>query len=440
MKKAIINARIYDYKNYYDDSYIIFDNKILEIGKMSSYKNKDYHEIDGKDSFVLPGLISGHTHLYSTFARGMNSSFNPENFMDILKQLWWKLDYFLDEDDIYFSALMGGLDQLKCGTTTLIDHHASKLVKKSLEKIRKALIDDLNIRAILAFETSDRFNVMDAINENSNFIKNNHNDKVSGLFGMHASISLSDSSLKEIKDNLGNEGIHIHVAESIMDEEDSLIKYGMRVVERLDKFGLINDKSLLVHCTHIDDFEMDIIKKRNATIAINVTSNLNNAVGISNVKKFLDKGIRVIAGNDGLIQSQAFEYLNIYYLGHLKEKSPTGFSLDNVLTIINNTYDYINMLLGTKLGSISVNSEADLLLVDYNNYSTVNENNVFGHIFYGTFPCFKPRVVIASGNVLIENYKIEKNELNQLYIEALSQAEKLWDRIKKEGENIEFKY
>ncbi|MFA7106314.1 MAG: amidohydrolase family protein, partial [Candidatus Izemoplasmatales bacterium] len=207
-----------------------------------------------------------------------------------------------------------------------------------------------------------------------------------------------------------------------------------------DKFGLINDKSLLVHCTHIDDFEMDIIKKRNATIAINVTSNLNNAVGISNVKKFLDKGIRVIAGNDGLIQSQAFEYLNIYYLGHLKEKSPTGFSLDNVLTIINNTYDYINMLLGTKLGSISVNSEADLLLVDYKNLSPVDENNVFGHIFFGTFPCFKPRVVIARGNVLIENYKIEKNELNQLYIEALFQAEKLWDRIKKEGENIEFKY
>ncbi|MDT8336192.1 MAG: amidohydrolase family protein [Candidatus Izemoplasmatales bacterium] len=436
---SIINAKIYDYKNYLDNGYLIFDDFVVEVGKMINYINKNYSEIDVSGNLVIPGFVTGHTHLYSTFARGLNLEFNPKNFVEILEQLWWKVDRFLDKDMIYYSALMGGLDQLKMGTTTLIDHHASFEVDGSLETIKKALNDRLGLRSILAFEVSDRFNVKKGILENVNYIKNHQNSITTGLMGMHASLSLSDASLIKIKDDLDGNGIHIHVAESLMDEEECIKNYGMRVVERLEKFGLLNDKALLVHCTHINEVEMDIIKKYNATIAVNVTSNLNNAVGISQIKKFLDKGIRVISGNDGLIPSQAMEYLNIYYLSHLKTASPIGFSLEDLKSIINNTYDYTNMLLGTNLGVFKKGSEADILIVDYKPFTLMNENNVFGHIFFGVYPGLKPKSIFASGKLLIDNYQFIENYDNS-YKEALLEANKLWEKLEKEGKKIEFKY
>lgn len=437
--RTLINAQIYDYDKYINNGYLSFDNKILAVGEMKDYQKMNGEVIDMKGQLVIPSFVCGHTHLYSSFARGMANEFNPKNFLEILEQLWWKLDNFLDEKMIYNSALVGALDQLKHGTTTLIDHHASKLVSGTLEQISRALKDRLGLRSILAFETSDRFSVNEAIEENSNFIKQNKTEFVSGLFGAHASLSLSDESLELISKNLNGEGIHIHVAESLMDQEQSIEKYGLRVVERLEKFNLLNEKSLLVHCTHINDMEMDIIKKYNCQVAVNVTSNLNNAVGISNIKKMLDKGIKVISGNDGLIQSQPLEYLNIYYLSHLKTLSPIGFSLDDILTIIKNTYDYANLMLKTNLGKLKVGAEADFLVTDYQNFTPLDKDNIFGHVFFGVYPGFRPKEVYVNGKRLIENYQFTNN-YDSLYEEALSQARKLWDIVEKEGGKIEFNY
>jgi len=434
---ALINAKIYDYQNYFDEAYLIFDESIHGIGLMKDYRNQNYREIDLKGKLIIPGFVSGHTHLYSTFARGMSNEFNPKNFLEILKQLWWKVDYFLDKEMIYYSAIMGGLTQLKMGTTTLIDHHASNQVEGSLEQIKKAITERLGLRGIFAFETSDRFSINASIKENVSFIKNNKTKYSSGLFGMHASLSLSDESLKLISENLGNKGIHIHVAESLMDEEECIKNYGIRVVERLEKYNLINEKSILVHCTHINETEMDIIKKHNATIAVNVTSNLNNAVGISKIKAFLDKGIRVISGNDGLIQSQPMEYLNIYYLSHLETKSPIGFSLDDLKTIILNTYQYTNMMLKTKLGKFEKGAEADLLVCDYKPFTPIDKNNIFGHLFFGVYPGFRPEKVFSRGKLVVDNFGFIES-FEKEYLEANQQAIKLWDIVKKEGNNLEF--
>ncbi|MDA3931520.1 MAG: amidohydrolase family protein [Tenericutes bacterium] len=436
---ALIHANIYDYKQYIEDGYIVFDQKIKKVGKMDDYqKRKGVIEINCFNKLIIPGFVSGHTHLYSTFARGASLAFNPKNFLDILKQMWWKIDHFLDLDMIYYSALMGGIDQLMNGTTTLIDHHASFVVKDSLKMIKKALVEDLGLRAILAFETSDRFDVSEAIKENMNFISNNHSEDTSGLFGMHASLSLSDDSLNQIKDSLNGFGIHIHVAESQMDEDECLKNYQMRVVERLDKYHLINDKSLLVHCTHINEDEMDIIKERKATIAINPTSNLNNAVGISNIKRFMDKGIRVIIGNDGLTPSQPFEYMNTLYLTHLKNESPTAFGLDDLKQLIINTYEYTNEQLSTQLGKIEENANADLLVVPYKPYTPMDETNVFGHMFYGIFPGFKPEKVFAKGQLLVDQFTLNYAHKEDIE-EANRQSMKLWNILKKEGKNFGFK-
>ena len=437
--KAIINARIYDYHKFHENAFMVFDEKIVEIGPMASFKeNKHYEIVDVKNALVIPGFVCSHTHLYSSFARGLSVPFNPKSFREILEQMWWKLDHFLDSDMIYSSALTSGLDQVIKGSTTLIDHHASYNITGSLNRIKQALIDDIGIRAILAFETSDRFNIEESIKENASFYSNNHGPRVSGLFGLHASFTLSDETLEKVSQNLNGAGIHIHVGESIKDEEDSMNKYGKTVIQRLDDFKLINDSSILVHCTNASEKELDIIKARNATIAVNVTSNMNNAVGLPDVRMMMNKDINLMIGNDGLISSMPIEYLNAYYTAHLRTRNPLGFSIDEIKKAIIYSHKYASRQLNTKIGRFERDYVADLLVIPYNDFTPLNENNIFGHMFFGIFPGLLPKHVIASGKFIVKDYNPDKNLLKK-FGEAKILAEKLWKIIEKEGSKLKYK-
>lgn len=436
--KALINARVYDYHTFHQNVFIVFDDKIIEIGPMSSFDKDGIDEvIDVHNNLIMPGFICSHTHLYSAFARGLSVPFNPKNFREILEQMWWKLDHFLDNDMIYSSAITSGLDQVMKGSTTLIDHHASYFIKGSLNRIKQALVDDIGIRAILAFETSDRFDVGEAIKENASFYKTNKGPKVSGLFGLHASFTLSDETLREVSKNLNGAGIHIHVGESIKDEEDSMEKYGKTVIERLDDFGLINDSSILVHCTNASEKELDIIKARNATIAINVTSNMNNAVGLPNIRMMVDKEINIMFGNDGLIQSMPIEFMTAYYTAHLKTKNPIGFSIDEIKQAIINSYNYVSKQLNIKIGEIKKDFVSDFIVVPYNEFTPLDKTNIFGHLFFGVFPGLLPKHVIANGKFIVKNYEVDK-ELHDKCDEANILAKKLWKTIEKEGKDLEY--
>lgn len=431
--KAIINARIYDYQNYIENGYVVFDNKIVKVGKMSEFKNDGYQVIDANGQLLLPNFVCNHAHIYSIFARGMILPFHPNNFLEILEQMWWKMDAKIDNETTYYSGICAGKEFIENGVTTIIDHHASGTdISKSLTMLKKSLVNDLGLRAILCFETSDRYPVTQCIKENISFMNKNRSDHVAGLFGMHASMTLSDKTLANVSRQLKDGPIHIHVAESVMDEEDSRNKYGMSIMERLEKYGLVNPNSLIVHGVDISDKELDIVSKHKAYMVVNTTSNMNNAVGIPDVKNYLSHGIKVLVGNDGLSSNMATEYLNVFYTGHLYNKTPLGLGLGDVLDMINNSYDYVNKMLGVKLGKIKEDFEADFMLVPYKPFTVMDNSNAFGHIFYGLYPSLRPNDVYASGKCLLRNRKITSKKVNNLFDKSLEVSKSLWKRIKEE--------
>ena len=431
--KAIINVRIYDYKNYIENGFVIFDEKIRKVGKMSDFKNDGYEVIDGNGQLLLPNFVCNHAHIYSIFARGLALPFNPHNFVEILEQMWWKMDAKIDNKTTYYSGICAGKEFIENGVTTIIDHHASGTdIIKSLTMLKKSLVDDLGLRALLCFETSDRYPVDKCIKENISFMDKFKSDHVRGLFGMHASMTLSDKTLKAVARKLGDNPIHIHVAESEMDENDSFNKYHMSIMERLDKFGLVNPNSLIVHGVSISDKELDIVHKNNAYMVVNTTSNMNNAVGIPNVRNYLEHSIKVLVGNDGLSSNMATEYLNVLYTTHLYNKTPLGLGLGEVLEMINNSYDYVGKMLGIKLGKIEKDYESDFLLVPYKPFTEMNSGNAFGHVFYGLYPSFRPNDVYASGKLLLKNRKIVSRKVNRLFDEANEVSKDLWRRIKED--------
>ncbi len=433
MKKVIIHARIYDFNQYIDDGFIVFDRQILNVGKMADFVDHGEEKIDVKGQWVMPTLVCGHAHIYSTFARGLSVPFNPKNFQQILDQLWWKLDRHIDNEITYYSGLVAASEFAKNGVTTIIDHHASgKQITGSLEALKKSVCDEAGLRGIFAFEVSDRFPVDEAIAENQHFIEKNHTPFTAGLFGLHASMSLSEMTLEKVKRALGKNPIHIHVAESEMDEIDSLAQYHERIVQRLDRHGLLNPNSLLVHAISVDESEMQVIAKRKCLIATNVSSNMNNAVGLPNIQTFKDHGIKVLLGNDGLSSGMAGDYLSTLYTAHLKTHSPTQFDLSKLLDMIHDTYDYAGQILGIRLGKLSPGYEADLMVIAYEPPTPVNAANAFGHFFFGLAHALKPMDVFVAGKPVVKNYKLVNRSLSNHLKKAPQIAQRLWEDIRKE--------
>lgn len=425
--KALVNARIFDYEKYIENGYIKFDNQIAEVGSMENFTS-DEDVIDCSGCIIMPGLTNCHTHIYSAFSRGLNVYFNPRSFTDILEQLWWKLDAKLDEASVYSSAMSYGIDCLHSGVTSIIDHHASGLcIEGSLEALNNAISKRLGMRGIYCFETSDRFPLEECLRENVRFSEN-VSEYTGSMFGLHASMTLSHESLKKISEVLGDTPIHIHVAESMDDVQNCYENFNQSIVERLDRYGLLNKGSILAHCVHINDQEAALIKKRECFVALNPTSNMNNAVGLPNYELFRKNKIPCLIGNDGLGANITRDYLNILFAMKNRLNSITKFSMDDLVQVIKNGYEFIGSRLGIKLGRLDKGYCADFVVVPYNPPTPIDKDNALGHLVFGLFDSFRPKQVWVAGKQLIKDFE-PTFEIEEALKESRTEAAKVWKRL-----------
>ncbi|MDO9546036.1 MAG: amidohydrolase family protein, partial [Pelolinea sp.] len=284
---------------------VIFDEngKITKIGyskDLESSLQPNEEVLDAKGQYLMPGNICAHTHFYGAYSRGMYIPGDaPNAFPEILEKLWWKLDKSLDEESTYYSSLICLIDAIKHGTTTLFDHHASpNFIKNSLDTVAKAVLES-GLRASLCYEVTDRDGLPKAtegIEENLRFIKRIKDDRdnnfLSATFGLHASLTLSDDTLEAARKKCPPDiGFHIHAAEHIVDEYNSIKKSGMRVVERLNKFGILGPKTIVAHGVHLDICEVDLLVASGTWLTHQPRSNMNNAVGLPDVESMLSAGV-----------------------------------------------------------------------------------------------------------------------------------------------------
>ena len=274
---------------------VINEDKIEKVGP-SNVLEKDYaidEIIDACSRTVIPGMICGHMHFYSAFATGMLLPPFSQGFVEVLQNLWWKLDKALLKEDVYYSALNGYIEAVRSGTTTVIDHHASpNIISGSLDEIQRAG-EQVGVRSNLCYEVTNRNGdqqALDGLKENERYLKKTQtsdNDLFSALIGLHASFTVSDEVLKSASqlEEKYNAGIHIHVAEGKADMNHAQKNFKKTVVERLNDFNLLNNKSILAHCIHIKDSDIPILQKTKANIMHQPRSNMNNAVGTLDIFK-----------------------------------------------------------------------------------------------------------------------------------------------------------
>src|SRR4029453_12621266 len=93
--------------------------------------------------------------------------------------------------------------------------------------------------------------------------------------------------------------LHIHLAETTLEVEQSRREHGMPVVPWVRKQGLFDARVIAAHCVHIDEEEMRTLKESGAGVAHNPTSNLKLGSGVAPVAKMMELGLAVGIGTDG---------------------------------------------------------------------------------------------------------------------------------------------
>ncbi|MFQ5576988.1 MAG: amidohydrolase family protein, partial [Anaerolineae bacterium] len=280
------------------------DDTIVAVGPTSelraAYPNAKTLDAEGR--LIMPGNICAHTHFYGAFARGMAiPGPPPANFMQILEQLWWKLDRALTLEDCRAGAQVALVDAIRHGTTTLIDHHASpNAIDGSLDALAEATLES-GLRVSLCYEVTDRNGPAGAqagIAENVRWLKkvqtmrrrgDPNAERLGASFGLHASFTVSDQTIDRCLTAAAglDTGFHIHLAEDKADEQNALQLLNMRTAERLEKRGVLGPKSLVAHGVHLDAFEMNALKTTATKLSHQPRSNMNNAVGVAPVETML---------------------------------------------------------------------------------------------------------------------------------------------------------
>lgn len=383
---------------------------------------------DCSGCLIMPGNVCAHTHLYSTLARGMPYSLPPpSNFLQILQRVWWRLDRGLDEESIRSSALVGGMEALLSGTTTLIDHHASpNFIDGSLDIIADAL-EELGLRSVLCYEVTDRDGARRALaglNENGRFLGAKR-PLAGGMVGAHASFTLSNETLAACAEIAGahRTGVHIHVAEDDVDQRDCLARFGTRVVQRLADGNALRPDALAAHCVRVDEAEIATIRQSAATVAHNPRSNMNNGVGRAPVASL---GDHVALGTDGIDTDMFAEAHTAYFRGREED---LGTDPAWTFGLLAEASAFAGQLFDEpSLGRIEPGAPADIVVLEYEPPTPLTEENVAGHWIFG-LTARHVRDVVVNGELVVADRRLTRVDQDKIAADALVVTDRLWQRM-----------
>lgn len=418
---------------------VIEGSLIKEIGPCAEMRAKfpGTEFLDAHGGVIMPGLINPHNHIYSAFARGMAiKGYSAANFMEVLEGLWWRMDRCLTQENNELSAYAVFIDSIKNGVTTTFDHHASFFdIPGSLDAISKPA-REMGLRACFCYEVSDRDGESkrrQSIEENARFIKaynDGKNDMVHGMMGLHASFTVSDKTLKECLEAMpAGTGFHVHCAEGPADVELCQKEHGQRIIERFHDLGILGPHTLAVHCVHIDEHEMDLLKESDSMVVHNPESNMNNAVGCGQVIKMFAKGLNLGLGTDGYTNDmfESYKVGGIIHR-HVLQDPRVGYAEIPAMLFEGNRKIAGRFFTQHPLGILEPNAYADIIVCDYDPLTPMNGDNCNSHIAFG----FQGRSVtdtICNGKVLMRDRQIVVADEAAIMQACRQSAAKLWEAI-----------
>jgi formimidoylglutamate deiminase len=103
--------------------------------------------------------------------------------------------------------------------------------------------------------------------------------------------------------------LHIHACEQPREIEECLAEHGCRPIELLARTGCLSERTTVVHATHADGVELDLLAAHGARICVCPTTEADLGDGFLPVERVLHRGIPLCIGSDSNVRIDPFEEL-----------------------------------------------------------------------------------------------------------------------------------
>ncbi|MDO9548452.1 MAG: amidohydrolase family protein [Candidatus Marinimicrobia bacterium] len=418
---VIYGGPLYNGKgNIYEDGAVfISKGKVVAAGTEESVfahipKTVDIEVYDTLGCVIFPGLINLHHHFSRSFALGL-PSYNPNNGSSAqLENFGWKYDLCLDDDMVQLATLVGILNSIKTGITTVFDLHSSPLaISKILENI-ESLVSRSGIQAVLSYEISERNGddiFIRSLEENRSFIRNSSLDPgVRGMFGIQVAGQLSDRALTLIAEAAGDtSGFHIELG-----AENNL--------KRLASFSLINSKSLVSGGFPLGNDDLKTLQESGATF-VQTPGFQNNQTAL--LQSDIRQGIGTSGAGIGVLQA-----LNVEFNRYNSPDVDFAKLSDYIRTLMQGNVEFAGRYFNGKPGVIETDSNADVVVFDYIPATPVTGDNYLQHLLWG-MQHTPAKMVMTRGRFIYNNYTFLTLDEEIILEESQKAARRLHEKFEK---------
>lgn len=404
-----------------DDSMVqgdlfIRDGRIASIGPTNE---KADIQIDAEGCAVLPGFVQTHVHLCQTLFRGAADDLS---LIDWLRKRVWPMEAAHSPESVGASAKLGIAELIKGGTTCALTMETVNYTEEVLKVVEetgfRATVGKCMMDKGATVPASLHENTETSIRESVELIDAWH-EKAGGrircCFAPRFAVSCTDKLLKEVA-RLARERkvmVHSHASESLAECELVEAETGMRNVKYLNSVGLTGSNVALAHCIHLDDEEVEILKRTRTNVVHCPSSNLKLGSGIAPITRMLAEGISVSLGADGAACNNRLDMFTEMRTAALLQKvihGPESLPARKALRMA--TIDGAKALgLEDEIGSLETGKRADIIVVRLGGLHLAPQVGDFvSALVYSGLPGDVETVVIDGGIVMRERKLLTLDE------------------------------
>jgi 5-methylthioadenosine/S-adenosylhomocysteine deaminase len=274
--------------------------------------------IDGSHRVALPGFFNAHTHAAMTLVRGWADDLPLDRWFN---ERIWVAESALEEEDVYWGAALAAAEMIRSGTVGFADHYFW------MDQVAR-VVESSGMRATLAWCVFGLENgeIGTDLQGTVDFVQRWHgagDGRIRALLGPHSPYICSPNFLARtaaVAARMGT-GIHIHVAESQEQVNNSLERHGRTPVEVLEANGIFSVPTIAAHCIYVQEWEMrDILAPRGVHVVQCPNCHMKLGMGTTLVPDMLSAGVHVALGTDGAASNNDLDMLQEACLAALLQK------------------------------------------------------------------------------------------------------------------------